>query len=434
DCAFWDEAWGWKFEVYNINGWSTEGGPKLHKEEKGCGALTGWSYNQKSSGGDAYFNLPFFIKDGCVERAIVSAGGPKIKCHGHGLGKRTLADKRTLEAKAETVAPNFHDKEILDAYDPPGVNISQIEHSYHPPKWQHRRRFRLQHRAGPPNFDDKAIADAYSPPGVDLSAIKHEYTPAQWNRVKRSQLLKRGCIPSKPKPPKPSAPGAPAPITAPQAPAIQCDPILPGVDECNTQVVAKGNVGAKRSLFYTGWGANGVAGAGAIMARKWANKNLCEEYVLWSSLVDGEWKVAVQEAVLEAFRRPDMTSDELFALNEKFDPFLKNLSQAFAEKSKGDVYVFIPKGELPNNQWRMDSAWGGWEYPALTRNTEVTRILRVDLDVTDYDNPTGTPMEIWKQGDAVAGYEPKGSRGPTLPEGLPADKIPAGWSGGTGST
>ena len=297
--------------------------------------MTGWSYDQDPSGGDAYFNLPFLIKDGCVERAIVSAGGPKIACDGKGLGRRALSEDGILTARTETVAPNLDDKEVADAYDPPGIDISKMEHSYHPPNWQHTRRSRFQRRTQPPNLDDKAVADAYNPPGVDISAIKHEYTPAQWDRVKRSLLVKRGCFPSKQ---KPNPPGNTGP-TAPQAPSFQCEPILPGVDDCNSQILAKGNVGAKRSIFYTGWGANGAPGAGAIMARKWANKNLCNDpFVIWSgALVDWDWKTAVQVAVLEAFRRPGMSKDEQFALNEKFDPFLKNLAQGFAEKSKGDV-------------------------------------------------------------------------------------------------
>ena len=56
-----------------------------------------------------------------------------------------------------------------------------------------------------------------------------------------------------------------------------------------------------------------------------------------------------------------MTQQEKDALQDKFDLFLKNLAQAFAEKSKGDVYVFIPQGELSGDQWDRDSAWGGWE-------------------------------------------------------------------------
>jgi chitinase len=35
-----------------------------------------------------YFNLDVVLKSGCVERAIVSAGGPSVSCQGMGFGKR----------------------------------------------------------------------------------------------------------------------------------------------------------------------------------------------------------------------------------------------------------------------------------------------------------------------------------------------------------
>lgn len=55
-------------------------GEALHKQEDGCGALTFWEYGTDSNGGYAEFDLPLFIKDGCVERALASAGGPRLSC------------------------------------------------------------------------------------------------------------------------------------------------------------------------------------------------------------------------------------------------------------------------------------------------------------------------------------------------------------------
>lgn len=37
-----DEGWGYRFEIYKIAYWATDGGKKLHNEENGCGAITGW--------------------------------------------------------------------------------------------------------------------------------------------------------------------------------------------------------------------------------------------------------------------------------------------------------------------------------------------------------------------------------------------------------
>ncbi|KAJ9293520.1 CAZyme family GH18 [Paecilomyces variotii] len=74
------------FEVYNIAGWSADGGASLNHQEKGCGALTGWEWHGHTDTkySRAYFNLPFIMKAGCVERAIVSAGGPKLSCEFQG--------------------------------------------------------------------------------------------------------------------------------------------------------------------------------------------------------------------------------------------------------------------------------------------------------------------------------------------------------------
>ncbi|PTB79573.1 glycoside hydrolase family 18 protein [Trichoderma longibrachiatum ATCC 18648] len=76
----------YEFFIYYISGWDTddlEG--HLHDEENGCGALTGWDWDYANAKDPSVaFNLPLFIKDGCVERAIVSAGGPKISCSMYG--------------------------------------------------------------------------------------------------------------------------------------------------------------------------------------------------------------------------------------------------------------------------------------------------------------------------------------------------------------
>ena len=73
----------------------------MHTQEDGCGALTGWDWRgaTPSSYPLVYFNLPFFIKSGCVERAIASAGGPQISCQAQGLDiKKRLREKRSAVA------------------------------------------------------------------------------------------------------------------------------------------------------------------------------------------------------------------------------------------------------------------------------------------------------------------------------------------------
>ena len=66
-----------------------------------------------------YFNIDVVLKAGCIERAIVSAGGPSISCQGMGLGKR----KRELpELSNQTMTINggpgipapYSDEEIAE--------------------------------------------------------------------------------------------------------------------------------------------------------------------------------------------------------------------------------------------------------------------------------------------------------------------------------
>jgi hypothetical protein len=79
------------FEIYS-KGWITDNGDALHKQAKGCGLMTGWSFGTntdiQTDGSSAHieryrpqylamFNLPATFKSGCVGRAIASAGGPK---------------------------------------------------------------------------------------------------------------------------------------------------------------------------------------------------------------------------------------------------------------------------------------------------------------------------------------------------------------------
>lgn len=142
DCAFWDEGWGWTFEVYNINGWSTDGGASLKKQEGGCGGMTGWDWRAATSSSFAYtyFNLPFFMKAGCVERAIVSAGGPKISCEGQGLDvkKRNAGTKRAslamrAQIKSNAIPPVFSEEQIEGFKDFYAVNSTY--QTYVPQSW-----------------------------------------------------------------------------------------------------------------------------------------------------------------------------------------------------------------------------------------------------------------------------------------------------------
>lgn len=75
---------------YNVqiitNGFETDLGAAIKKQEHGCGDLLSWKATDVSlpennaawTGTREYsFTLPLTIKAGCVERAIARAGGPK---------------------------------------------------------------------------------------------------------------------------------------------------------------------------------------------------------------------------------------------------------------------------------------------------------------------------------------------------------------------
>ncbi|UKZ51070.1 hypothetical protein TrVGV298_004825 [Trichoderma virens] len=73
----------WRLDIIDMTGswvWDDEG-KNLQSEIKGCGAMTGWEWFKRKDGTrECRFNLPLIIKEGCVERAIASAGGPDIDC------------------------------------------------------------------------------------------------------------------------------------------------------------------------------------------------------------------------------------------------------------------------------------------------------------------------------------------------------------------
>lgn len=138
ECDFWDEGWGWRFKIYNIRGWVKDGGKKLHKEEDGCATLTGWDWNDATDDDDAYvwFNTDFFMKEGCVERAIVSAGGPKIKCDGQPIDWFDTASAKALEtAEFKPLTPE-QEQEAVDAYGADGHVAKGAPHpTYTPMDW-----------------------------------------------------------------------------------------------------------------------------------------------------------------------------------------------------------------------------------------------------------------------------------------------------------
>lgn len=114
DCDSWNADFYWYFVVSNIRGWFEDGGESLKNEEAGCGAMAGWQFTEATDTQDAFasFNLPFIMKSGCVERAIVSAGGPRLECDGHGfaMSAKLAATEPQGEPKFRPAADEVRDQ------------------------------------------------------------------------------------------------------------------------------------------------------------------------------------------------------------------------------------------------------------------------------------------------------------------------------------
>jgi chitinase len=113
----------------------TDGGDSLHTQEDGCGALTFWTWTDATSadGAIADFDLPTIIKAGCVERAIVSAGGPKISCQGQGVegGLRRRSDETRHSSPGPRVLTEEEKLTLVHLYG----NHSMEHNTYTPMDW-----------------------------------------------------------------------------------------------------------------------------------------------------------------------------------------------------------------------------------------------------------------------------------------------------------
>ena len=208
-----------------------------------------------------------------------------------------------------------------------------------------------------------------------------------------------------------------------------CNAVVPGVDACIQAIQKKGVVGKYPSLFYTSWSNIGLGKIGYQGAGAWAKKNICGRFVDFGAATTSGYQISVETALLRPFGPAglDLEDEDLEKIR---DPFLKNLSQAFAEQSTGDAYVVVPQGV----DFHPDSAWTGWEYPALTRNVNINIIWKVELDYSDQSlfvtvgaGPPGVKTLLWQKGDPPSAIEPKGMRRGSLPPQISEDQVPPNW-------
>lgn len=87
-------------------------------------------------------------------------------------------------------------------------------------------------------------------------------------------------------------------------------------------------------------------------------------------------------------------------------------SQAFAEVAIGPTIFFFTHPEHDGANMDPDTTWGGFEFPALTRNPNIEKIIQVDASFTLRDengevNPKVHKV-IWQRSDGPSAQEPRG--------------------------
>ncbi len=119
--------------------------------------MTGWTEESPS---EFIFNLSYFIKAGCVERAIVSAGGPQIECIFGGTASKKRAPGQPLSGAGIEVVPR------------------SLNHGHAKPP-----------HAWPPYTSDEMgkIADFYKK-NYPTSAPHTGYVPMVWNTTNTGAL------------------------------------------------------------------------------------------------------------------------------------------------------------------------------------------------------------------------------------------------------
>lgn len=206
-----------------------------------------------------------------------------------------------------------------------------------------------------------------------------------------------------------------------------CTPILPGVDKCLKKVREKGKVPARTGLFYTKWDVKTLGIGGQEACKNWATCELGLSplgVATFDDVIPHTWRLTKSDGIINPFKAEGMTKKE--ELDDLTDPFGKHVSQAFAESCDEDVYLCIPQYKATNNVWDRDSAWGGWEFPAMTRTSKVQRVYRVAP--LNSGTEAGKKKLIWDRStDQPDTYKPRGSRKSLLQKGLKEEYIRRNW-------
>ena len=149
---------------------------------------------------------------------------------------------------------------------------------------------------------------------------------------------------------------------APHLSAREDIPDVPGVDELKQKVIEYGVATSKPDWFYTKYPLV------TNVAQQWISQNAYADepigasnkdewqYAMWGRIIDPIWatdkKDALKYGMDDAGFKPSRR--DLYG-----DMFMKQLSQAFAEASQGEVFLLISDDAFPDDKWDTDSAWGG---------------------------------------------------------------------------
>ncbi|KAH8896824.1 hypothetical protein GQ53DRAFT_890222 [Thozetella sp. PMI_491] len=191
--------------------------------------------------------------------------------------------------------------------------------------------------------------------------------------------------------------------------------VLKSVEAIRADIRDHGEVGNGASLFYSG------IASGPRRAKSWYCtyiKNLNENPFLpdtgtpssgvsWEEILPNGYFQEERER-LDGLRFGGSINGARGAVDTS-QTTAKRASQAFAEETEGVVYFFTDTGNDGKN-FNQDTAWGGWEFPALTRNEAVELIVQVDPDFPLRDDQNNLiPQVIWRPEDGKTTLEPRGA-------------------------
>ena len=138
----------------------------------------------------------------------------------------------------------------------------------------------------------------------------------------------------------------------------------------------------KVSVFWTGFPYDEADIVPYKLAKGWAAERFPDcNFVLYDRALANEDFKSLNSA---DFRNPPSPEENTLRI--------QHMSKAFARRSTGVVYVVMPDGENPN----PTSTWVVWEFPTLTRNQRVEKIIRVNW-------PSKREVPIWWKGNPPQG-------------------------------